>query len=383
MRIVRLVSDHAEFVMKFSICIPNYNYANYLDKTMRSVLDQTYADFEVVVSDNASTDASVQVVETFGDPRIRVRINPCNVGFAGNLDRAAGMAEGDRLILLSSDDLIDKEALAAYHKLSGLLPDGGAKAIISSGEYMIDAEGKATSCLGVYGAPFVLPEERVPELERELGAPVYRVKAGALLKRSVLGMQNPFHFATTCYPRALYQLAGGYGGARLYNPDKWFHWRLLAVAEEAYYIDRPLFSYRWHTSNQAAQEKRSGVLKFLTDEYLNSIELPNETLSAIGLSRADVEKAFVEQDIAQHGLAVLAKQSASEARRILRFGQAVYPQHTSRNRKARLLKWALPFGYASHQMARMAYGLREKRVKPHAGPLPSDDAKFSVSTSSN
>jgi glycosyltransferase involved in cell wall biosynthesis len=369
--------------MKFSICIPNYNYANYLDKTVRSVLDQTYADFEILVSDNASTDASVQVVESFGDPRIHVRINPCNVGFAGNLDRAAGMAEGDRMVLLSSDDLIDKEALATYHKLCGLLPHQGAKAIISSGEYIIDSQGKTTSRLGVYGPPFLLPEDRVPELEREMGAPVYRVAAGVLLKRCVLAMQNPFHFATTCYPRALYQLAGGYGGARLYNPDKWFHWRLLAVADDAYYIDRPLFSYRWHTSNQASQEKRSGVLKFLTDEYLNSIELPNEVLSAIGLTRADVERAFVKHDIAQHGLAVLAKQNASEARRILRFGQAVYPQQTSRNRKAQLLRLALPFGYASHRLARMAYGMRAKQVRSHVDLPPSDDAQVPVSASSN
>lgn len=369
--------------MKFSICIPNYNYANYLDKTMRSVLDQTYADFEILVSDNASTDASVQVIESFGDPRIRVRINPCNVGFAGNLDRAAGMAEGDRLILLSSDDLIDREALATYHKLNGLLPGNGDRAIISSGEYMIDSEGRTTACLGVYGAPFVLPQERVPALEREMGAPVYRVKAGALLKRCILGMQNPFHFATTSYPRGLYDAVGGYGGARLINPDKWFHWRLLAIADEAYYIDRPLFSYRWHATNQAAQEKRSGVLKFLTDEYLNSIELPNDTLSAIGLTRADVEKAFVEQDIAQHGLAVLAKQNASEARRILRFGQAVYPQHTSRNRKAQVLRMALPFGFLSHRLARMAYGVRENQIRGHAEVLPVDDAQISVSPSSN
>ena len=42
--------------MKFSICIPNYNYEKYLGRTIQSVLDQTDADFEIVVSDNASTD---------------------------------------------------------------------------------------------------------------------------------------------------------------------------------------------------------------------------------------------------------------------------------------------------------------------------------------
>ena len=40
--------------MKFSICIPNYNYGRYLGRTIQSVLDQQGADFELLVSDNAS-----------------------------------------------------------------------------------------------------------------------------------------------------------------------------------------------------------------------------------------------------------------------------------------------------------------------------------------
>ncbi len=56
--------------VKFSICIPNFNYANYLSNTLRSALDQTYGDFEVLVADNASTDASVDVVRAANDPRV-------------------------------------------------------------------------------------------------------------------------------------------------------------------------------------------------------------------------------------------------------------------------------------------------------------------------
>jgi glycosyltransferase involved in cell wall biosynthesis len=343
--------------MTFSVCIPNYNYAHYLRETIQSVLNQTHADFEILVSDNASTDESVKVIEQFGDLRIRVRVNGCNVGFAGNLDCAGRMAEGDRMILLSSDDLMGPEALATYVQLLGLLPkEGAAKTIISSAEYMIDSAGETTSVLAVHGPPLLFPEDRVPSLEAHLGAPVYRVSGREMLRRSVLNMRNPFHFVTTCYPRRLYDAVGGYGGGRLFNPDKWFHWRLLSVAEEAYFIDRPLFSYRWHTSNQAALQKRSGTLKFLVDEYLNSFELPDQTFSAIGLERSDVERAFVENTIARHGWAVLAKDSAYEARRILRFGQAVYPQHVRRSRDATLLKFALPFGSIAQRMARIAYG---------------------------
>ncbi|MEK6237000.1 MAG: glycosyltransferase, partial [Planctomycetales bacterium] len=64
--------------MKFSVCIPNYNYEKYLGVTIQSVLDQSHRDFEILVSDNASTDRSIEIVEGFEDPRIRARINACN-----------------------------------------------------------------------------------------------------------------------------------------------------------------------------------------------------------------------------------------------------------------------------------------------------------------
>ncbi|HEY2894432.1 MAG TPA: glycosyltransferase family 2 protein, partial [Pirellulales bacterium] len=81
--------------MKFSICIPNYNYERYLGRTIESILAQQDSDCEVLVSDNASTDGSVALVQSFNDPRIRLHVNACNVGFSGNLDRSARMATGE------------------------------------------------------------------------------------------------------------------------------------------------------------------------------------------------------------------------------------------------------------------------------------------------
>lgn len=361
--------------MKFSICIPNYNYAHYLDVTLKSVFDQEYGNFEILVSDNASTDKSVEVINSFQDPRVKVHVNRCNIGFAGNLDQAAKMATGDRLILLSSDDLIGPEALSTYHRFLQLLDDGGEQSIISSSEYQIDSQGAVTAHLKLPGPPFLLPTDRATELEAKMGVPVYRVPAGELLRRCVLGMQNPFHFATTNYPRSLYESVGGYGGGRTFNPDKWFHWRLLSQAKHAYFIDKPLFSYRWHATNQLAQEKKSGVLKFLVDEYLNVIEMPEAVLKSIGVTREDVEKAYIECDIGRHGWAVLAKDNAYEARRIVNFGRGVFPQHASSNRKVQLLRLAIPFGPLAHIAARRMYRSYSKKHPRNASLSFSDTAR--------
>ena len=61
--------------IKFSICIPNYNYAHYVVETIQTVLDQDYENFEILVADNASTDNSVSLITAIGDPRIQVHVN--------------------------------------------------------------------------------------------------------------------------------------------------------------------------------------------------------------------------------------------------------------------------------------------------------------------
>ena len=349
--------------MKFSICIPNYNYERYLGRTLASVLAERDEDLEVVVADNASTDASVAVVEACGDPRVRVRVNRCNVGFAGNLDRAAGMARGEVLIMLSSDDLMRPGALAVYR---ALLARGGAeRSVVSATVDVIDPDDRVTGRIGP-DPELWRPGDRTAELEAAAGGPVYRVPGPELLRRCLLAMKNPFNFAATAYPRALYEAVEGYGGGRLINPDKWFHWRLLGVAADPYFIDRPLFAYRWHPANQSAQQAATGALKQLVDEYASTLELDGALLARLGLSRAAVERAFVERDVVRHGLATLARGDRRKARRIVRFGGAVYPWHLRAQRGAWVLAALLALGPAGRWIAAAAYSARRRRAGKEA-----------------
>ena len=168
-------------------------------------------------------------------------------------------------------------------------------------------------------------------------------------------MLNPFQFATTVYPRSLYEAVEGYGGGRLINPDKWFHWKLLARCDYAYFIDRPLAAYRWHSSNQAALQTGTGALKYLVDEYVSTFELDGRLLQQLGLERADVERAFIEHDVGRYGLGMLARGQRRQARRIYHFAKAAYPQHVGRNRKVRMLSLLLMLGPVGEAAARLAY----------------------------
>jgi glycosyltransferase involved in cell wall biosynthesis len=348
--------------MKFSVCIPNYNYERFLGRTIQSVLDQDHRELEILVSDNASTDGSVGVVKKFDDPRVHLRVNACNVGFSGNLDRSARMASGELMIMLSSDDLMRAGALATYEKLFTHLGPAGQSAVASADCAMIDADDRTTGRTG-RDATLWTEADRDPELERLLGGPVYAVKAAELLRRSLVQMKNPFNFLATVYPAALYHKVEGYGG-RLINPDKWFHWKILAAAEMAYFVDQQLFAYRWHASNQAAQEGSSSSLKFLVDEYVSTLELEGGVLERVGLTRDDIVEAYIEYDVARHGLATLARGGRERARRILDFGRAAYPRQVRRNRHARLLSWLLALGPIGQKLAARAYRSRQSNGQP-------------------
>ena len=70
-------------MMKISVVIPLYNKQNCIRETLRSVLNQSYTDFEVLVVDDGSTDGSLEVVREFSDKRLRIIEKP-NSGYCKN-----------------------------------------------------------------------------------------------------------------------------------------------------------------------------------------------------------------------------------------------------------------------------------------------------------
>ena len=70
-----------------SVCIPAYNSAIYIKKTMESVLSQKYENIELVVVDDCSRDNTVEVVRSVDDPRVRLVQNTDNLGMTGNWNK--------------------------------------------------------------------------------------------------------------------------------------------------------------------------------------------------------------------------------------------------------------------------------------------------------
>jgi hypothetical protein len=89
---------------KVSVCVPTYNTARYLPETIESVLRQEFADYELVICDNASTDNTTELCRGYNDPRIRYLRFDENTNQAGNFNRCLREARGEFLTILHSDD---------------------------------------------------------------------------------------------------------------------------------------------------------------------------------------------------------------------------------------------------------------------------------------
>lgn len=87
-----------------SIIIPAYNTAAYIKRSVESVLEQTFENFEIVVVDDASTDNTVEVLNSIQDPRLKVFRQPHNGGAGAARNRALKEATGNWIAVLDSDD---------------------------------------------------------------------------------------------------------------------------------------------------------------------------------------------------------------------------------------------------------------------------------------
>jgi O-antigen biosynthesis protein len=103
---------------KVSVIVPNYNHAPYLRQRLDSIVNQTFRDFEVIVLDDASTDNSREVIETYaGDPSFRFLFNETRNGSAfKQWQKGLESARGEYIWFAESDDC------ASPHFLSKLLP---------------------------------------------------------------------------------------------------------------------------------------------------------------------------------------------------------------------------------------------------------------------
>lgn len=108
----------------FSVIIPLYNKADYIEKAVESVLGQTYNDFELIVVDDGSTDDGPQRAERFDDPRMMV-VRQNNTGVSTARNNGVARASGEYICFLDADDWWASDFLEEMYGLITRYPEAG------------------------------------------------------------------------------------------------------------------------------------------------------------------------------------------------------------------------------------------------------------------
>ena len=95
-----------------SVILPAFNAADYIGAAIRSVLNQTFNEIELIILDNASTDNTAAEAIAFTDPRVSYRRNPVNLGFAGNVELGRSLAHAPYVVVFNADDIWEPSYLA-------------------------------------------------------------------------------------------------------------------------------------------------------------------------------------------------------------------------------------------------------------------------------
>jgi glycosyltransferase involved in cell wall biosynthesis len=125
---------------KVSIGMPVYNAEGLLSETLDSILNQTFRDFEVVISDNASTDATPEICRSYAarDERIRYEPNETNIGIIANFNRAFRLARAEYFKWQAHDDLLAPEYL---ERCVEILDDDPLTVLVGTRVGLIEEDG--------------------------------------------------------------------------------------------------------------------------------------------------------------------------------------------------------------------------------------------------
>jgi len=207
---------------KVSVCIPVYNGARFLTQAVQSVLDQSFRDFEVLVFDDASTDGSWEVLNTFSDPRLRLRRNTRNLGPKANWDQCLEAARGRYTKLFHQDDLLRTDCLAKQVELL----DRHSEAVLTfSKRTIIDPLGRRLWSRGGHWIPNAIRREDI-------------IRGCLRAGTNVVGEPSAVLFRTDAASQA-----GRFDDDLPYLIDLDYWLRLLELGT-AYYLDTELASFR-------------------------------------------------------------------------------------------------------------------------------------------
>jgi glycosyltransferase involved in cell wall biosynthesis len=213
---------------KVSVVIPTFNRSAFLQQAITSVLAQTYLDFEIIISDNASTDDTAAIVGGFPDERIRYFRNDRNVGMGPNWNVGLRRARGAYVVLLEDDNWWCPEYLT---RAVGTLDQHPDIAFVHTAVYLTDAHGTVIRIFKRWRS------DRICHKRAEL---------------TDLIQGNKIFLSSVTARRSVVESIGMFDERIPYAPD-WDLWLHMYTYHDGAYVADPLLFYRQHEANVTRQ----------------------------------------------------------------------------------------------------------------------------------
>lgn len=206
----------------FSVIIPLYNKENYIKATLNSVVLQTFANFEIIIIDDVSTDNSLISAQQINDERIHIISHPVNKGLSASRNTGIKKAKAEIIAFLDADDLWKPDFLEKIHQLVLQYPEAS-----------------------LFATKF---EEIYPE--NVIVTHPFDVKTGIINNFFKVSLNQSIYYPSSlCVRKEAFSEIGLYNEFITFAEDVDFNIRAHISHKIAYY-NEPLMRYRMASENQ-------------------------------------------------------------------------------------------------------------------------------------
>lgn len=176
-------------VPRVSIVIPSYNNETYIAETIESILAQSFADFELIISDHSSTDGTWEILQGYADePRLSLHTVPAGGGAQRNWNAVTERATGEYVKLVCGDDLLDPRIVELQVAALDLYPTAGMSATKRD---IVDANGGVIlSARGLEKLVGLVPGGDALRATLRSGTNIFGEPACVMFRRELLGQRG-------------------------------------------------------------------------------------------------------------------------------------------------------------------------------------------------
>lgn len=229
--------------MKISVIIASYNYAQYLDETISSVINQSYQDWELIVVDDGSRDNSVEIIKSYCEKDSRIKLfqhdGGQNRGLKETLLLGIEHATGDWIAFLESDDTFEIDNLLKKAEIVENFPD--IKLVFNKVKFIQEGKGKRLQQKIFKQNQKKLAQMNFPRnMFKELNIDNLLLTFSCVMVEAETLKNTSFDTPSDAIL-------------------DWWLWVHIAYKNEFYYIDEELTNWRLHTESYVNASKKPAL----------------------------------------------------------------------------------------------------------------------------